>query len=392
MTVKLLRVLLLTPIMLAAAGCGTVDTIQDWLTEDVYEAPPAELIEFTQEIEPQVIWSADTGEGGSNEYTDLNIWIEGDRLFTVDHEGEVHCYQAQTGKSLWQTELDVDASTGAGGGEGLVLIGTREGEIIALSESDGKVKWRRNLSSEVLAPAKAAAGVVVTRTSDGRVSGLSASDGEILWNYQRVVPLLSLRGAATPMIAQNKVIAGYDNGKLVALSLADGKVLWEKSVAVPKGRTELDRLVDIDADPVIKSDVVYAVAFHGNVAALSLETGQVYWSREMSSQTGLDAIAGEAVFISDDDSYLWAVQDGSGDSLWRQTRLLRRKITAPAIVGSALVVGDFEGYLHWLATNDGHFVARQKLADAAIRSKPIVSQGILYVMASNGRLTAIRIP
>lgn len=375
--------------LLLLSGCSTVS---GWFESETYEEPPTPLIEFAAEFEPQVVWRTDVGDGAQEDYAKLTPWVTDETVTAVDREGEITRLNAKTGQQIWKTDLDVIVSAGPGAGDGMVFQGTREGEIIALDAQTGKVNWKQNLSSEVLAAPSAANGVVVVRTSDGRINALSVTDGSPLWNYQRNVPLLSLRGASAPIINGDRVIAGYDNGKLVALSLADGKVIWEESAAVARGRTELDRLVDIDADPVVKGDVVYVVTFHGNVAAYSVSTGRKLWTREMSSHSGLDAMPGTAVFISDEDSYLWAVQDGSGDSLWRQTKLLRRSISGPAVVGDYVVVGDFEGYLHWLLAKDGHFVARQKLDDTPIRSKPIVRNGLLYVITTGGELTAIKVP
>lgn len=205
------------------------------------------------------------------------------------------------------------------------------------------------------------------------------------------MPLLSLRGTSTPVLADDKVVAGYANGKLVAVSIIDGKVIWEKSIAVPRGRTELDRIVDIDATPVVKDGKVYVVAYHGNVAAVDLDSGRILWSRESSSRSGLDAVEGDAIYVSDDSDYVWAFEDGAGDALWRQTRLLRRKITAPKVVRENVLVGDFEGYLHWISRKDGRFVARLQVADDAIRSKPVVTDDLVYVSAVDGTLTALRI-
>jgi len=204
--------------------------------------------------------------------------------------------------------------------------------------------------------------------------------------------LLSLRGVSRPVIVNNEVIAGYDNGKLVALSLSDGKVLWENSIAIPRGRTELDRLVDIDADPVVKNDTVYVVTYQGQLASVDLNSGRVMWSRDMSSEIGLDVDTGNAVYVTDHDGYVWSIQDGSGDALWRQTRLLRRQVTAPSIAGRYIVVGDLEGYVHWIARNDGRFVARQQVSDGPILSQPLVINDIVYITAADGRLTAIRVP
>ncbi|MCL5975173.1 MAG: outer membrane protein assembly factor BamB [Gammaproteobacteria bacterium] len=263
---------------------------------------------------------------------------------------------------------------------------------MALDESTGKELWRQRLSSEVLAPPKVGGGSAIVRTADGRLTALSATNGNILWNYQRAVPLLSLRGVSAPVIEGQSVLAGYDNGKLVALSLTDGKVIWDRSVAIPSGRTELERLVDIDADPVVHNGIVYVVAFQGNLAAMDVDTGQTLWDREMSSTSGIAVDPTNAVYVSDNQSYLWAIADGTGDSLWRQTLLLRRSISAPAIVGDYVVVGDFEGYLHWVSRSDGRFVARQRIDKNAIRSQPVVRDGVLYVMTTGGKLTAIRIP
>lgn len=385
---KMLHLTIVLVMILALSACGT---ISGWLTEDVYEAPPAELVEFEAEFSPKIAWSVDTGGGtGDNDYSDLAAWLQGDMIVAIDYEGDVTSYDLKTGHKLWRVDLDVPVAAGAGGGDGLILVGTQEGEVIAVDEANGELRWQIQLSSEILTPPKAAMGVVVVRTSDGRMSGLSATDGTVLWGYQLAVPLLSLRGASALVLADDMVIAGYANGKLVALSIVDGKVIWEKRVAVPRGRTELDRLVDIDAEPVIRHGMVYAVAYHGQIAALDLASGRKLWTRDMSSRSGLDARDG-AVYVSDDSDYVWGLQDGSGDALWRQTRLLRRQITAPVVVGNNVIVADFEGYVHWISREDGRFTARLEIAADAIRSKPVVKDGLVFITGTDGTLTALHI-
>jgi len=387
---NVLRNLVILALVFMLTACS--GKIPDWLVSDDLVLPPAELVDFEAEFEPTVVWSEDAGDGAKSEYSDLAPWIQNDYIVAVDHRGEVNSYDKLTGKLNWQIELEVPVVAGPGGGEELILIGTQEGEVIALNEKSGEFIWRKRLTSEVLTPPKAALGTVVARTADGRMSGLSTSDGTVLWNYQRSVPLLSLRGASPPALVDDKVIAGYANGRVVALSITDGKVIWEKNVAVSRGRTEIDRLVDIDSELVIKYGRIYVVAYHGNLAALDVETGRVIWSREMSSRAGLDVDPDIAVYVSDESSHVWAIQDGTGSGLWRQTDLLRRNITAPAIVGSYVLVGDLEGYVHWLSREDGHFVARMRLSSDAIRSKPVVDGELVYIIAIDGTLEAIRVP
>jgi len=389
MKANLLKNLFIGMVLTSLAGCGT---IKEFFAADAYEAPPAELTEFQVEFEPKNIWSTNTGDGAKTAYANIAPWLQGNSIITVDHKGDVRSHNIENGRRDWRTRLNIPVASGVGGGEGLIVVGAQSGEVVALDESTGKELWRQRLSSEVLAPPKVGDGMAVIRTADGRLTALSATNGNILWNYQRAVPLLSLRGVSAPVIDGQSVLAGYDNGKLVALSLNDGKVIWDRSVAIPSGRTELERLVDIDADPVIHNGIVYVVAFQGNLAAMDVDTGQTLWDREMSSTSGIAVDPTNAVYVSDDQSYLWAIADGTGDSLWRQTLLLRRSISAPVIAGDYVVVGDFEGYLHWVARSDGRFVARQRIDKNAIRSQPVVRDGVLYVMTTGGKLTAIRIP
>lgn len=385
------NILLVSVLTFNLSACGTV---KGFFAADSFEAPPEELVEFEAEFDAKALtlWSQNTGDGVGSPYNELGAWLHHDKVITVDHKGDVRSFNRETGQSGWRQRLRTSVATGAGGGGGLVLVGTQQGEVIALNDADGEILWRQQLSSEVLAPPKANDDVVIVRTADGRLTGLSAQSGNVLWNYQRNVPLLSLRGVSTPLIVGDKAIAGFDNGMLVALSLTDGKVVWERAVAVPRGRTEMERLVDIDADPVVIDKVIYAVTYRGKLAAFDVDTGQERWERDMSSRSGIAAVRGEAVYVTDDESYLWAVQDGTGDALWRQTRLLRRVVTGPVIAGDYIVVGDFEGYLHWISREDGRFVARQQINKHAIRSQPIARDGILYITSTDGRLTAIRVP
>jgi outer membrane protein assembly factor BamB len=363
-----------------------------WFAEESTELPPTELTEFSAEFSAKIAWDSSAGDGAGETTNEFASYWQNDKIYAVDHEGEVYAFNAETGRRAWDTELDVETVTGVGGGMDLVFVGSKKGLLFALDAETGEQRWQTQLSSEILAPPSAASGIVVARTSDGRVSGVATDTGAVQWSYQRAVPLLSLRGAGAPVITDEAVIAGYDNGKLVALSVQDGKVLWEKSVAVPRGRTELERLVDIDADPLVINDTIYVVSYQGNLSGVDLYSGQILWSREMSSTTGLDAIPGEAIYVTDDDGNIWAIQDGSGDALWRQTKLERRHVSAPAVVGDYIVVGDLEGYVHWIARDDGRFVSRQRVSKSPILTKPLVKDGLVYITSADGSITAVRVP
>ncbi len=388
MRAKLSRFFLISLMGLMLSACGMVS---GWLKEDVVVAPPEELVAFTTEFSPKTIWSADGGKGGEDDYADFRVWLQGELVIAADYKGRIKAFNAETGRVAWSADVDVDLASGAGGGsDDIVLIGSQEGDVFALEQATGIVRWQQKINGEILSPPKSADGIAVVRTADGQLTGLDVNNGNILWRYQRKVPLLSLRGSSAPVIAEGQVIAGYANGKLVSVSLYDGSEQWEKRIAVPRGRSELERLVDIDAEPVVRDGRVYVVAHNGRAASVSLYDGATIWSQDMSSQTGLDVLPDEAVYISDTSDAVSALEDIYGDVLWRQTRLLRRNITAPVILGDTVLVGDFEGYVHWLSREDGRFVSRERISKRAIRSKPLVHGDIVYITSSDGRITALR--
>ena len=231
--------------------------------------------------------------------------------------------------------------------------------------------------------------VVVVRTVDGRITGLSAKDGANLWVHDHNVPVLTLRGVGEPVVIDGQVIAGFASGKLIALRLNDGALLWEARVAIPGGRSDLDRVVDIDATLAVGDGVVHVTSYQGNIATVLLRDGRVLWNRDMSSHTGIAADR-RNLYVSDDNSHVWALERRSGASLWKQDKLQARAVTAPVVFGNYLVVGDIEGYLHWMSRSDGSFVARVRIDEQGILAPPVRVGDILYVSGKGGTLTALR--
>ena len=118
----------------------------------------------------------------------------------------------------------------------------------------------RRYPAKYLSVPVVANGIVIVRTTDGAVIALNEKTGGKLWSYEHNAPALSVRGSA-PIIVEDNVIEGYDNGKLMALRLADGKYVWETSIAIPKGRSEVERLVDLDVDPIDVGGVIYIASY-----------------------------------------------------------------------------------------------------------------------------------
>ncbi len=380
-------------------GCSTMDTLSDGMSgisdyflggEDNAD-PPAVLAEYTAEVKPEILWKVSVGVGADEQTLKLIPVIGSGKILAADREGLVQARSLTTGDLIWETETGVHFSGGPGLSTGSVILGSSDAEVVSLNLETGAVQWKTAVSSEVLSVPIIAHDIVVVRTTDGSVVALDEKTGGKRWHYERTVPILSLRGTGSPIIVEDNVIGGFDNGKLMALRLLDGKYVWETSIAIPKGRSEVERLVDLDVDPIEINGVVYVASYQGGIAAISELDGDVLWRNEtLSSHTGLSSDR-RYLYLSDAESNVWQLDQRSGASLWKQKELHQRRLTAPAIYENYVVVGDLEGYVHWLSITDGRQLGRVQVKDSAIDAKPIVVDNTVYVYTKDGTLAALKI-
>lgn len=348
---------------------------------------PAELSDFPASLRVERTWNAGVGGGGEVLRLGLGIGVDASHLYAAGHGGDVVAFDLDSGRSLWRTNTRATLAGGTGAGNGLVVVGTSEGAVIALNESDGTERWRVKVNGEVLAAPAVAPRAVIVRTVDGKLHGLAPDTGKELWQYEQTVPRLSLRGTSRPVVAGTAVICGFDNGKVVALNAADGSLLWEATVALSHGRTELERLVDIDSAIQVVGDNVYAVAFQGRVAMLALDTGQVWWAQDTSSYRGL-AVDDKKVYVSTADGEVVARDRATGTEVWRQKGLAFRGLSAPIVTDNAVVVADFQGYVHWLDKDSGEFAARAQAGGERVSNPPVAIGNRVYVINDEGRVAA----
>lgn len=322
--------------------------------------PPAELQSFEKTVDVITKWNTDIGTGAYDHYLKFPPVFFNDVGYVADHMGMIRAFNTSTGETIWDKQLDVQISAGPSIAEGLLLIGTHTGDVIALTPEKGDNVWRSKVSSEVLARPIGGQGFIIVRTVDGNLFSLNAATGAQRWVYERTVPLLTLRGNSLPVIVDDMVLLGADNGKLTALTLNDGTELWEVAISIPAGRTELERIIDIDADPVVVDDIIYIVTYQGRLAAVQLQNGHLLWVRDMSSYSGM-AVDSYRIYLTDTEGQVLAMNRMSGATIWRQDKLLRRSLTRPALHGDYIVVADYEGYVHWLNREDGRISERKSL-------------------------------
>ena len=368
--------------LLLAAGCSKDKDVE----------PPAVLTKFPNTLPIKKLWGDSVGGGKKEQKLRLGLGpaLDNGVVFAASYKGEVLAVAANTGKQVWVKKLKKQMlSAGPAAGFGLVVVGSSKGTLIALDAATGSERWRTRVNSELLSAPAIGEKVIVLRSVDGRLHGLDSGSGKELWSVEQQVPRLSLRGTATPIIAKELAISGFDNGKVMAVNLNSGDTVWDTALASPHGRTELDRLVDVDSAVRVVGENVFAAGFQGRTAMLAIDSGQIWWSHDMSSYRGL-TVDGENLFVTQSDGIVVAMRQRDGSELWRNDRLKLRGVSTPVETTTAVVVADYQGYLHWLDKSTGALVARERVAKFRVGSPPVAVDDTVVVLDDGGKLAAYR--
>lgn len=380
------------------SGCAGLDAGRDLISglsdtifgEDDTADPPALLTEYTAEVQIDVLWKESVGNGADKQFLKLIPAVQNDRIFAADRQGTLQARNTVNGDLVWESESEYEFSAGPGLGRQVLVMGCTSGEVIAYDIASGEQKWISLVPSEVQAVPVIAKGMVIVRTTDGKVIALREADGSQLWLSEGSVPALSIRGAGAPVVIEDTVIIGSANGKMQALQLSDGKSLWEATIAMPTGRSEVERLVDLDVDPVASRGAIYISSFQGGTSSVSEVDGDVIWRNpDISSYTGIST-DWRYLYLSDTHSEVSQLDQRNGASLWKQKDLHNRQLTAAVAYDNYVVVGDFEGYVHWLSTSDGRQLGRTQLTSSPIEAKPVIVDGTVYIYAKDGTLAALK--
>ncbi|MDX1816734.1 MAG: outer membrane protein assembly factor BamB [Marinobacter sp.] len=374
-------VLALFASIIGMSGCSTTDTFEQ----------PAPLPDVDTTVDFDQVWDMSVGDGHDGSFLYLAPLNAGDVIYAASADGDLVAVTPDTGKLIWERELKDRIFAGVGGdGDQLYLV-TREADLIALSRENGEELWRKSLPTEVLSAPQSNGSMVVVQTTDGRVLAYDAAKGEKLWQYESTVPVLSIRGAAAPLVGGDVVIASFANGKLMALAGDSGQPIWQYEVGQPKGRTELERLVDITGQPIVLDRALMVVGYQGKLAMLDIQTGREIWSTKASSLYS-PALGDGNIYLSSANGDVRALRGSDRDELWVQDRLAWRQLTQPVVSGDYVVVADFEGYLHALSAKDGSLQGQMEFDDEGIRvPAQRLANGNLLVFGNGGRLAVFEL-
>ncbi|MEZ8026976.1 outer membrane protein assembly factor BamB [Enterovibrio norvegicus] len=367
------------------AGCAS--------EEDSIQMAPLPVVQ--SEFTPAQLWSSQVGDGVGRYFSNLSPAVAYDKVYAADRDGIVSAMDLESGKTVWSVNLGEEAPALLSGGitasYSKLYIGTETGELIALDEETGELVWRTQVGGEILSKPLADEGLIVVNSSRGEISAYEAETGEQRWSLSSEVPNLTLRGDSSPVSISGGVFWGMANGRLGAAFIENGNIIWQQTIASPKGATEIDRLVDVDSTPVVAGSLLYAVGYNGSLVAIDLRSGRPAWKRTYSSSTDI-MVAGSYLFLITDKDHVVAVDARSGTELWTNKELEYRQLTAPVAISGYVVVGDAEGYLHWIDPTSGEFVAQQQLDDSGIAVAPMNVDDGYIVVTRDGSITKKQTP
>lgn len=367
----------LTILTFALAGCSTNKT-------KVEEVKPNPLPKLVQAKNLVPVFSQSVSSTSKADPLRLRLDADNGAVFAVDPNGEVAAYQGK--QRLWQQKVSKQGlSSGIEAGEGIVVVGNKKGQLFALDQATGEQKWIAQLSGAILSASLIQSGRVITITNDDTVYAHDLATGQQVWTYNLPNVQFSLRGIATPVALDPRtVLIASSNAYIYALDIISGVPRMQRRVAVSEGRSDIQRLNDLDGDPVVAGQFLVTTSYQGQVTVMDLASQQVVWSEDASSIQRPE-VFNNTVYVAQADGKITAYALTTGEQLWQNDSLLNRQLSNPVILGQDLVVGDLDGVLHLIDPATGQLIGRSKTSGEVRTLRVIDNQ--LYVATRKGALS-----
>lgn len=386
-------------------ACGmAIGALTGCASSDVEEEPVSPLLELNASVFPEVSWSASVGSGVGDYYSRLRPAVRYGKVFVADRYDEVTAFDETSGEKVWSTDFSeafrdgalkknkgARLASGVTAARNKVFVGGESGLLAALDAETGEVLWHAVADGELLSLPAVAEDMVVVNSSSGSLDAFNVDTGEKLWSYEASLPNLTLRGTSSPAYAQGGFFVGTADGKVAVVIKNNGQPAWEQPIYTPKGGNEFSRMADVDMTPLLLGDNLYAVSYNGNLVSMEMRSGRIVWSRKYSSFHELDS-AGLSLFLVDDHSRVYSVDRRNGLELWSNSELVNRDLTAPAVFRDYVVVGDFEGYLHFIDRSNGQIVGRVQIDSSGLFSQPLVVDDKIYLQTRDGKIATVTLP
>jgi len=385
-----MQVVRMLAVLCCCVGLQACNQVDNYILGKDNTPKPKPLDAIVSKVNVKKVWSASVGKKNkTHAYLKLKPVIQGTTIYTADASGLVQAVNKSDGRILWSNQIKHPVVSGPTVAEGYLVVGTNSSTIILLNQHDGRIMWEAHLSEDTLSKSVITHHKVIVKTIDGNVYAFDLTTGKQLWMAEHGAPNLILKASSSPVMMGELVLVGFSDGRLDAIDSNTGRVVWQRSIAYATGASDVERLVDIDADPIVRQDTVYLASYQGYIGALALSNGQFIWNKPGSVYKDM-ALEDDILYLTDSHDVLWAFDRTSGQVKWKQAALKAHGLTEPVLLGNYVIVGDKTGYLHVVSTQNGELLGRQQLS-ASIDISPVVAGRTVYVITASGELTALTI-
>jgi len=372
-------------------GLQACNKIDDYMLGKDNTPKPTNLDAIEPRMDLVKNWSVPVGSAQkSSAYLKMMPNIKGNIIYAASQNGEVKAIEKDSGKTIWTRQLSMPLISGPVVSNGYIALTTDTSDIVLLKQIDGELVWKNRVANDVLAAPLISNNTIIAKTIDGNLYAFNLTSGKKLWVSHHGAPNLILKAGSAPTLYRNNILlTGYADGKLDAIEMATGRVLWQRSIAFASGASDVERLVDIDADPIVRGDTLYLASYQGYIGGLGLNNGQFKWRKPASVFKNI-TIAGNNIYYTDSDDIVWSLNSGSGHVNWKQDKLKARGLTEPVYSAGKLYLADKAGILHVLSADDGKMIARKSVG-ASVNLAPVVNDNNVFVQASNGTLSKYKV-
>jgi len=350
----------------------------------------------------QVAWRRPIGDKSTRQrhVTAPPVLADG-RLYVMDGEADVSAHDAKTGARIWRRNVAPRSrhrGLAWGGGvafaDGRVYVSSGFREVVALDAADGKILWRTATDAPLHAAPTVNAGRVYVEDVNDELLAFDAKDGSQVWTYQALTEPARMLGATSPAVDNETLVASFASGELVALRAANGAELWNVPLSRVTRTNALSEIRDIVGRPIIAGTVVIAASHSDTMSAVDLRTGSQLWSLPISAITSPWA-SGDVVYVVDLSGRVICISIDSGQIYW--IRELNAGIspkkriywTSPVMAGDRLILASNTGQTLALDPKTGKTLKSLKLGSDALIG-PIAADGMVYFVTDKAELVAIK--
>lgn len=345
---------------------------------------PAPLASGVNVFGIQQVWRTSVGATPAA----LAIWVGGSRMAFASSDGHVTLVDGGNGALLWRSAVGAPVAAGVGGDGRRLAVVTAQNDVLALDAANGRVLWRKRLPAQVFTVPLVAGERVFVLAADRSVTAFDGASGDILWTQQRAGDALVLQRGGVLLAVDDTLVAGL-GGRLVGMNPGNGQARWEAPIATPRGITDVERLVDLLAAVSRVGPSICVRAFQTAIGCVDAARGLVQWTRPANGAQGLSGDA-ERLFGTEADGTLLAWRRTDGERAWTSERFKHRQLSAPALLGRTLAIGDQEGQLLLVSREDGGLLARMPTDGSAITAQPVLAGNTLVVVTRNGSVVGFR--